>query len=67
LLCNDCTMYPKSRFASQSGIRKEYEIFSDNEMGKGKYGVVRKAVKRKTGEVVAVKVMSKISAQVIQD
>ena len=60
-------MYPKSRFASQSGIRKEYEIFSDNEMGKGKYGVVRKAVKRKTGEVVAVKVMSKISAQVIQD
>jgi len=47
---------------TQSGIRKDYELLHD-ELGKGKYGVVRPAVKRKTGEKVAVKILPKVSPE----
>mmetsp|Transcript_20530 Transcript_20530/g.51371 ORF Transcript_20530/g.51371 Transcript_20530/m.51371 type:complete len:689 (-) Transcript_20530:168-2234(-) len=47
---------------TQSGIRKDYELLNE-ELGKGKYGVVRPAVKRKTGEKVAVKILPKVSPE----
>lgn len=45
---------------TQSGIRKDYDILSD-QLGKGKYGVVRRAIQRKTGMHCAIKVLPKVN------
>eukprot|EP00960_Hanusia_phi_P036376 752296-Hanusia_phi.AAC.1 len=42
----------------QSGVKKDYNI-DDDEIGKGKFGIVKRAINKRTGQMVAMKIMSK--------
>lgn len=54
-----CNLDVRNKTASDRDISTQYQIFPDEELGSGQFGIVYGGIHRTTGKVVAIKVIDK--------